>query len=149
MISSMERYVTIKNIKKKSKLFGQQNLINVLENVLKNKETICVYGNTGSGKTHIVEHVLQGTKFLKLSHTWNNENGRCEYCGVNENMYERDEGYESYAFSFIHKNDPNEFFNMKFDVIIGNPPYQMSDGGGTGDSAKPVYNLFVEQAKKT
>lgn len=87
-------------------------------------------------------------KFFKFSHIWNNKNGRCEYCGVNKNIYERDEGYESYAFSFIHKKDPNEFFNMKFDVIIGNPPYQMSDGGGTGDSAKPIYNLFVEQAKK-
>ncbi len=60
--------------------------------------------------------------------------------------YDRDESLEEYAYPFIHGFDPTELFNVKFDVIIGNPPYQLGSEGGNRDI--PIYNKFVVQAKK-
>jgi site-specific DNA-methyltransferase (adenine-specific) len=102
-----------------------------------------------NGKYSIVEFDNKdgNLKYFETEHKW--ENGKCVYCGVGK-TYDREEGFETYAYSFIHTNNPNKFFNnMKFDVIIGNPPYQMTDGGsGYGKSATPIYDKFVIQAKK-
>ena len=84
--------------------------------------------------------------YMRCQHTW--ENGKCKHCGANRSQYDRVETIESYAYPFIHKTIKEIFYKeMQFDVIIGNPPYQMSDGGNSA-SAMPIYQLFVEQAKK-
>ena len=87
--------------------------------------------------------------FERTEHTW--ENGRCAYCGANQGSYDRGEGLETHAYAFIHVDNIKariaELFggDMQFDVIIGNPPYQLGSDGGTRDV--PIYQRFVEQAK--
>lgn len=89
--------------------------------------------------------------FERTEHTFSE--GRCTYCGASKKTFDRGKDLETHAYTLIHTNDIatriNELFgeDMQFDVIIGNPPYQMTGGGG-GTNDSPLYHLFVRQAMR-
>ena len=103
--------------------------------------------HTWVGATEFVETADENGKPIKKG-----INGRCSFCGASQKTLDRGPGLETHAYAFIHIDDIGarigELFgdDMQFDVIIGNPPYQLQSDGGTRDI--PIYQHFVEQAKR-
>lgn len=87
--------------------------------------------------------------FKRTEHSW--ADGKCSFCGASKGTLDRDAGRETHAYAFIHTTDIKAWVSqifgkkMQFDVIIGNPPYQLTDASNSA-SASPIYQKFIEQA---
>lgn len=113
-----------------------------------------VYCSKNANGIHSIARQLRSQEgniwFEQFHHQW--VGGKCSHCGAAKSVFDRSEGLEKYAYPFIHAENPKTWINerlgaeMQFDVVIGNPPYQLADGG-SGPSAAPIYQFFVEQAK--
>lgn len=123
------------------------------------KHSIASSFDTGNGNIWFerIDHSWVGaTEFVESADskgmpTTRGTNGRCKYCGARQQSLDRGDGLETHAYAFIHADDVKTRVaellgdHMEFDVVIGNPPYQLDDGGHN-NSATPIYHYFVENA---
>ena len=86
-------------------------------------------------------------RYKRVPHTW--KDGKCQFCGAAKTEYDRSSDLETHAYEWIHPSTLEGRWSMKFDVVISNPPYQLNTSGDeNGAQAKPIYQMFVEQAIK-
>lgn len=109
-----------------------------------------LYCSTRANGKHSVTHFENengNIYFKELPHSWDRK-GKCTYCGATQKEFGEDQrkGLSTHAYNFIHNDNP--FENMQFDVIIGNPPYQLNVGVEKKNFAVAIYHKFIQQAIK-
>ena len=121
--------------------------ITELTSLLSRRSVYCSKYPNSEFSVSLFDDAQGNIRFKQKQHTW--RDGKCIYCGVakREGTYTR-ENMEIHAYEFIHVLKPEEIFGMKFDVIIGNPPYQLNVGVQKENYAVPIYQKFIEQAMK-
>jgi site-specific DNA-methyltransferase (adenine-specific) len=120
--------------------------ITEMTSLLSRRSVYCSKYPTSKYSISLFQNSEGNIRFRKSEHNWINK--KCIICGASKFDLDRSKEHENHAYEFIHNPKKEEIYSMKFDVIIGNPPYHLKDGGGTGSSAIPIYQKFIEQSLK-
>ena len=135
----------------KNQLFGLA--ITELTALLSRRSVYCSKDASGEYSVVHFDNPEGNIEYNRTYHIWFKD--KCMMCGASKSEYDRGEELETHAYSFIHTDEQRNsalfkrLKEMKFDVIIGNPPYQLQvNEAGKGLGAIPLYHKFVEQAIK-